>query len=179
MVGLNKTGVTFQLSLTPGGTAISTAGSSQSGTICMHPMWREATQDGTTPKGTPWIYGMGTIMPDPNCYYGRGSTGSTPRWVCPYSDEPFFYYDAANAIDCEPVTSDGVFGLGFSTTDIFVGVSDLHTDKTDMGNTAGEAHSGIRAVRYNADMSGARHVQPRLTQIERDAVLPELPTHRR
>ena len=146
LVGTSKTGVTWELSATPGGASISTAGSTQVGKLAMHPLWRDAN--------TPWIHGMGTIMPDPHCYYGSGSTGSTPRWVCPYSDEPFFAYDAANFVSCEPITADGLFGLGFSTTDDYIGFANLFTDKTRGTDSVIDAHSGIRAVRYNdSDMS--------------------------
>lgn len=113
---------TFQLSATVGGASISTLGQSQSGNHSGVPMWRT--------YNTPWRTTYGTTMPDPEGQYVRAFTGvqpSVPQWVCPYGDNPFYTTGARNNVAVE--TSDGLFGLGFSTSDFFVGFGQYQTNQ--------------------------------------------------
>ena len=105
-----------ELSLTPGGASISTAAQSQSGVHDGMAMWRAT--------GENLNFNVSSVLPDPYCYYGAGTTGTTPRFVT--HNRPYFTNSAANVINADPQ------GLAISTTTGYVG----------FGNFGNELHNG-------------------------------------
>lgn len=117
----NLSGHTFQLSLTVGGAAISTAGQTQTAPHDGMPMWRGYGS---------WVnFVIASAIPDPSGYWGKGSTGATPRWVI--HDAPYFTDGAADLIAAEPSP-----GRAKSTTTGFVGFKEFQ-DNSNAPNTMG------------------------------------------